>query len=80
VNSKRLKTAFLESKIGDLSISVARGRARPEVTSPIESSTTVFYQSSIHISCLTCIVSKLLEAQLDPTRRISTARSRGARI
>jgi hypothetical protein len=33
---------FLGQKNGDLSISAARGRARPEVTSPFESSTTCF--------------------------------------
>jgi hypothetical protein len=44
---------------GDLSISAARGRARPEVTSPIESWTTVSYWCSVHISCLTCTVSML---------------------
>jgi hypothetical protein len=35
------------------------GCPRPEVTSSVESSTTVSYQCSVHISFLTCTVSKL---------------------
>jgi hypothetical protein len=56
--SQVISTFSLVNK-GGLSISAARGRARTEVTSTIESSTTVSYQCSIHLSCLTCTISKL---------------------
>jgi hypothetical protein len=43
----------------DLSISAARGHVGPEVTSPIDSVTSVSQQCSIHISCLVCTIRKL---------------------
>jgi hypothetical protein len=41
---------------GGLLISAAKGRIKPEVTSPFDSSKTVSYNSSICVTCLTCTV------------------------
>jgi hypothetical protein len=42
-----------------LLISTARGRARPEVALPFDSSSMVFSWSSLHNTCLTCTDSQI---------------------
>jgi hypothetical protein len=51
VNRSQVICDFSTVKHGGLSLSAARGHARPKVTSPLDSSTTVFFSCSIHISC-----------------------------
>jgi hypothetical protein len=59
-------THFLSVDYGGISISAARGRLTPEVTSPIDRATTVFYSCFIDIYRLSCTVSKLLALLLMP--------------
>jgi hypothetical protein len=45
-----------------MSISTATGRLTPEVTSPVDRATTVFYSCFVDIYRLSCTVSTLLRA------------------
>jgi hypothetical protein len=58
----RLKVTpiFLIVDFGEMSISTAIGRLTPEVTSPVDRATTVFYSCFIDIYRLFCTVSTLL--------------------
>jgi hypothetical protein len=49
-----------------MSISTARGRLRPEVTSPVDRATTVFSSCFVDIYCLSCTVSTLFAFLLLP--------------
>jgi hypothetical protein len=44
---------------GEMSISIVRGRPRPEVTSPVDRANTVSYESPIHVLGLLCTVHEL---------------------
>jgi hypothetical protein len=57
VYRSQLIYAFSAVSSGGLSISAAWGRLK--VTSPFDSSTTVFYYCSIHFTCPTCTIRKL---------------------
>jgi hypothetical protein len=57
---------FIIVDYGGISISTARGRPRPEVTSPVDRATTVFYACFIDIYRLSCTVSTLLALLLLP--------------
>jgi hypothetical protein len=57
---------FLIVDYDGISISTARGRLTPEVTSPVDRATTVFYSCFIDIYRLSCTVSKLLALLLMP--------------
>jgi hypothetical protein len=64
----RLKVTpiFLIVDYGGMSISTARGRLTPEVTSPVDRATTVFYSCFVDIYRLSCTVSTLLALLLLP--------------
>jgi hypothetical protein len=64
----RLKntTIFEIADSGGMSISAARGRLIPEVTSQINRTTTVFYSCFVDIYRLSCTVSTLLAFSLLP--------------
>ncbi len=53
-------TQFLIVDYGGMSISTARGRLTPEVTSPVDGVTTVFYSCFVDIYRLSRTVSTLL--------------------
>ncbi len=62
----RLKVtpSFLVVDYGGISISAARGRLTPEVTSPVGGATTVFYSCFVDIYRLSYTVSTLLALSL----------------
>jgi hypothetical protein len=64
----RLKVlpTFLIVDYGGLSILTARGRLRPEMKSPVDRATTVFYSCFVDIYRLSCTVSTLLTLFLSP--------------
>jgi hypothetical protein len=64
----RLKVTpiFLIVDYGGMSISTARGRLIPEVTSPVNRATTVFCSCFVDIYRLSCTVSTLLALLLLP--------------
>jgi hypothetical protein len=51
---------FLIVDYGGMSISTARGRLIPEVTSPVDRATMVFYSCFVDIHRLSCTLSTLL--------------------
>jgi hypothetical protein len=51
---------------GGMSISTARGRLTPEVTSPVDRATTVFSACFVDVYRLSCTVSMLLALLLFP--------------
>jgi hypothetical protein len=66
MHSLKVTPIFLIVDYGGISISTARGRLTPEVTSPIDKVTTVFYSCFIDIYRLSCTVSTLLALLLLP--------------
>jgi hypothetical protein len=60
MHSLKVTPNFLIVDYGGMSISTARGRLTPEVTSPVDSATTVFCSCFIDIYRLYCTVSTLL--------------------
>jgi hypothetical protein len=64
----RLKVTpiFLIVDYGGMSISTAMGRSTPEVTSPVDRATTVFYSCFVDIYRLSFTVSTLLALLLLP--------------
>jgi hypothetical protein len=64
----RLKVlpTFLIVDYGGMSISTARRRLRPVMTSPVDRATTVFYSCFVDIYRLSCTVSTLLALLLLP--------------
>jgi hypothetical protein len=59
-------THFLIVNYGGMSISTARGRLIPEVTSPVDRATMVFYSCFVDNCRLSCTVSTLLALFLLP--------------
>jgi hypothetical protein len=57
---------FLIVDYGGMSISTARGRLTPEVTSPVDRATTVFSSCFVDIYRLSCTVSTLFVLLLLP--------------
>jgi hypothetical protein len=77
----RLKVlpTFLIVDYGGMSISTARGHLRPEMRSPVDRATTVFYSCFVDIYRLSCTVSTLLALFLSAEngrKTISAARGR----
>jgi hypothetical protein len=66
MHSLKVTPIFLIVDYGGISISTARGLLTPEVTSPIDRATTVFYSCFIDIYRLSCTVSTLLALLLLP--------------
>jgi hypothetical protein len=58
----RLKVTphFLIVDYGEMWISTAKGRVRPEMRSPVDRATTAFYSCFVDKYCLSCNVSTLL--------------------
>jgi hypothetical protein len=56
MHSLKVTPIFLIVDYGGISISTARGRLKPEVTSPVDRATTVFYSCFIDIYRLSCTV------------------------
>jgi hypothetical protein len=66
MHSLKVTPIFLIVDFGGMSISTARGRPRPEVTSPVDRATTVFYSCFVDIYRLSCTVSTLFALLLLP--------------
>jgi hypothetical protein len=66
MHSLKVTPIFLIVDYGGISISTARGRLTPEVTSPVDRATTVFYSCFTDIYRLSCTVSTLLALLLLP--------------
>jgi hypothetical protein len=66
MHSLKVTPIFLNVDYGGISISAARERLTPEVTSPVDRATTVFYSCFIDIYRLSCTVSTLLALLLLP--------------
>jgi hypothetical protein len=66
MHSLKVTPIFLIVDYGGMSISTARGRLTPEVTSPVDRATTVFYSCFVDIYRLSCTVSTLLGLLLLP--------------
>jgi hypothetical protein len=66
MHSLKVAPIFLIVDYGGISISTARGRLTPEVTSPIDRATTVFYSCFVDIYRLSCTVSTLFALLLLP--------------
>jgi hypothetical protein len=64
----RLKVlpTFLIVDYGGMSISTTGGRLTPEIKSPVDRATTVFYSCFVDIYRLSCAVSTLLALFLSP--------------
>jgi hypothetical protein len=80
MHSLKVTPIFLIVDYGGISISTARGRLTPEVTSPVDRATTVFYSCFIDIYRLSCTVSTLLALLIviaeNGRKTISAARGR----
>jgi hypothetical protein len=66
MHSLKVTPIFLIVDYGGISISTARGRLTPKVTSPVDRATTVFYSCFVHTFRLSCTVSTLLALLLMP--------------
>jgi hypothetical protein len=66
MHSLKVTPIFLIVDYGGMSISTARGRLTPEVTSPVDRAITVFYSCFVDIYRLSCTVSTLLALLLLP--------------
>jgi hypothetical protein len=66
MHSLKVTPVFLIVDYGGISISTARGRLTPEVTSPVNRATTVFYSCFVDTYRLSCTVSTLLALLLLP--------------
>jgi hypothetical protein len=60
MHSLKVTPVVLIVDYGGISISTARGRLTPEVTSAVDRATTVFYSCFVDIYRLSCSVSTLL--------------------
>jgi hypothetical protein len=60
MHSLKVTPIFLIVDYGGMSISTARGRLTPEVTSPVDMATPVFYSCFVDIYRASCNVSTLL--------------------
>jgi hypothetical protein len=65
-HSLKVISVFLIVDYGGISISTVRGRLTPEVTSPVDRATTVFYSCFVDIYRVSCTVSTLLALLLLP--------------
>jgi hypothetical protein len=66
MHSLKVTPIFVIVDYGGISISTARGRLKPKVTSPVDRATTVFYSCFVDIYRLFCTVSTLLALLLLP--------------
>jgi hypothetical protein len=66
MHSLKVTSIFLIVDYGGMSISTARGRLTPEVTSPVDRVTTVFSSCFVDIYRLYCTVSALFALSLLP--------------
>jgi hypothetical protein len=66
MHSLKVTPIFLIVDYGGISIAAARGRLTPEMTSPVDKVTTVFYSCFIDIHRLSCTVSTLIALLLLP--------------
>jgi hypothetical protein len=78
----RLKVTpiFLIVDYGGMSISAARGRLTPQVTSPVDRATTIFESCFADIYRLSCTVSTLLALLLLPNMAERRFRPLGGRV